>query len=400
MPWPSAPLNQVLTPVSRPVSVFPGKTYRLLGAHWYAKGLYIKEEKDGSEIRATTLYEVQPGDFVYNRLFAWKGAFAVATEAERGCFVSNEFPCFRVSSKLADPRWIHLYFSRDPAWTESLGLSAGGTPTSRNRLKEDRLLAMYIPLPSLPEQQRIVARIEKLATKIEEIRRVRAAVLPETEALEIAITDSLLPEKWPRIRIEELVGREQLANGRSIKSGRDDSEIHCLTLSSLRRGLINCSDAKPVPMAATDAEPFLVRPRDVFVVRGNGSKDLVGRAGIVQESRAGLIFPDLFIRVPLDEEKMLAEFFVAVWNSREVRQAIEEKAKTTSGIWKINQSHIASISIPLPDLSEQHRVVERLREINARFRLLGELNQRVGIEIEALVSSYLTEAFDGQLVAG
>jgi type I restriction enzyme S subunit len=394
MPWPTAPLGQIMTPVSRPASVLAGKVYRLLGAHWYAKGLYVKEEKDGSEIRATKLYKVEAGDFVYNRLFAWKGAFAVATDAERGCFVSNEFPCFRVSSNLADPRWIHLYFSRHPAWTEALGLSVGGTPTSRNRLKEDRLLAMHIPLPSLPEQQRIVARIEKLAAKIEEVRHLRAEVLLETEALEIAITDSLLPEKWPRITVEELVGREQLSNGKSIKSGGDESEIHCLTLSSLRRGLIDCSDAKPVPMAAPDAEPFLVRPQDVFIVRGNGSKGLVGRAGIVQESRAGLIFPDLFIRVPLDEEKMLAEFFVAVWNSREVRHVIEEKAKTTSGIWKINQSHIASISIPLPDVSEQHRVVDRFREVSARFRLLGELNIRVGAEIEALVSSYLNEVFD------
>src|SRR6266508_3501025 len=123
MRWSSAPLNQVLTPVSRPVTLLPGETYRLLGAHWYAKGLYVKEEKDGSEIRATTLYEVEPGDFVYNRLFAWKGAFALVAETQGGCFVSNEFPCFQVNTRLADPRWVHLCVWLEQAGTEALDRS-------------------------------------------------------------------------------------------------------------------------------------------------------------------------------------------------------------------------------------------------------------------------------------
>ena len=42
-----------------------------------AKGLYVKEEKYGSEIRAKSIFKVEAGDFVYNRLFAWKGSFAV-----------------------------------------------------------------------------------------------------------------------------------------------------------------------------------------------------------------------------------------------------------------------------------------------------------------------------------
>jgi hypothetical protein len=74
--WPLFPLGEVLSPVSRPESVDPEKTYKILGAHWYAKGLYIKDTLTGSEIRADKVYKVQEGDFVYNRLFAWKGSFA------------------------------------------------------------------------------------------------------------------------------------------------------------------------------------------------------------------------------------------------------------------------------------------------------------------------------------
>src|SRR5437870_2029023 len=77
-----------------------------------------------------------------------------------------------------------------------------------------------------------------------------------------------------------------------------------------------------------EAKRYQVRSGDVFVVRGNGSKDLVGRAGMIEEVDGHVIFPDLFIIVPLDPERILAEYFVCVWNSGTVRDRIEDLAKT------------------------------------------------------------------------
>lgn len=94
-PWPLVPLGSLLVPISRPETLLATAQYRLLGAHWYAEGLYIKDIKTGSEIQAKQLFRVETGDFVYNRLFAWKGSFALAHEDVEGCYVSNEFPCFR-----------------------------------------------------------------------------------------------------------------------------------------------------------------------------------------------------------------------------------------------------------------------------------------------------------------
>ena len=174
--FPLVPLRELLTSVSRVENVDPHKQYRILGAHWYAKGLYIKDTKFGSEIRADKVYRIERGDFVYNRLFAWKGSFAVATEEDSGCYVSNEFPAFSTDPARVNALYLQRYFNRASVWTEALGLSSGGTPTSRNRLKEDKLLSMKIPLPPLQEQQRIVARIEELAAKIEEARGLYTSI--------------------------------------------------------------------------------------------------------------------------------------------------------------------------------------------------------------------------------
>jgi type I restriction enzyme S subunit len=114
----------------------PSLPIGFLGARWYAKGLYTKDVRTGSEIQAREVYRVEQGDFVYNRLFAWKGSFAIASSENHGCFVSNEFPCFTVDPHQADGQYLWHYFSREPAWNEALGLSSGGTPTSRNRLRK------------------------------------------------------------------------------------------------------------------------------------------------------------------------------------------------------------------------------------------------------------------------
>ena len=155
-PWSRVALKELLRPVSRQEIVEPQKVYQLLGAHWYATGLYTKDTKAGSLIRAEYLYRVEEGDFVYNRLFAWKGSFAVATAENAGCYVSNEFPCFHVELARLDPQYLWFYFRREAAWNEALGLSYGATPTSRNRLKQANLLSLQIPLPPLAEQRRIV----------------------------------------------------------------------------------------------------------------------------------------------------------------------------------------------------------------------------------------------------
>ena len=48
---PLVPLAEVLIPVSRPERVDPASTYHILGAHWYAQGLYTKDILSGSEIQ-------------------------------------------------------------------------------------------------------------------------------------------------------------------------------------------------------------------------------------------------------------------------------------------------------------------------------------------------------------
>jgi type I restriction enzyme S subunit len=109
------------------------------------------------------------------------------------------------------------------------------------------------------------------------------------------------------------------------------------------------------------------------------------------------VFPDLFIRVPLAQTELLPEFFVAYWNSPIMRTQITEAAKTTSGIWKINQSHIASFKILIPPLSEQRHVVTYLQSLRVKVDRLKSLQEQTAAELDALLPSLLDKAFRGTL---
>ena len=197
--------------------------------------------------------------------------------------------------------------------------------------------------------------------------------------------------------VEELVGQANLKNGLSLKSDRLDSDIRCLRLSAMRNGNIDCADCKPVALAMDRARQHLVHSGDVFIVRGNGSKELVGQAGVATECPSGTIFPDLFIRVPLDLERMIPAFFVAWWNSPIMRQRIEAAAKTTSGTWKINQAHIASFPVPVPSVSEQTEALQEIEKHSSRVKGLHCLREKSRLEMTALLPSLLHQAFAGRL---
>ena len=126
-------LSEVLRQIQRAEPVDAGRVYRLLGVRWYGQGLFVRDEKIGADIAADRIYGVKPGDFLYNRLFAWKGSFAVAGAEASGTYVSNEFPRFAAHAARLDPHFLFWFFRQERIWSEVLGRSIGATPTSRNR---------------------------------------------------------------------------------------------------------------------------------------------------------------------------------------------------------------------------------------------------------------------------
>jgi type I restriction enzyme S subunit len=396
MSFPMVALGEVLTPVSRPESVDPEKEYRILGAHWYAEGLYIKNIKLGSGIQANKVYRIENGDFVYNRLFAWKGSFAVATNENHGCYVSNEFPCFKVDSDRADSKYLWLYFSRAKIWEEAFGLSTGGTPTSRNRLKEEKFLAMQISLPPLSEQRRIVARIEELAAKIGEARGLRMKAGEEIEALFESAVGTIFNQLnlVERKKLSTLTSK--IGSGSTPTGGRatyPSSGIPFIRSLNVRMrnfqwdGIAFIDKTTHGIMKGTQ-----VKPNDVLL---NITGASIGRVACAPSDLAEAnVNQHVAIIRPIET---LYTRYLMYWLSQPSIQEFindEQKGATRQGFTK---AQIETFEVPLPPLPEQLRIVAYLDALQAKVDTLRRLQAQTGAEMDALMPAVLERAFMEEL---
>lgn len=148
------------------------------GVRWYGEGMFTREVRPGIEVRTSKVNRVEPGDLIYNRLFAWKQSFAIA---ENHGYVSNEFPTFGIKGARVRPRvLLELLLSR--AFTSQVNAaSTGTTPTSRNRLKVADFLQLEVDLPPMEVQVRYEQflktrdQAKSLARRVDELS---AALLP------------------------------------------------------------------------------------------------------------------------------------------------------------------------------------------------------------------------------
>jgi len=345
----------------------------MLGARWYAGGLFLKEVKSGQEIRATRLYQVRSGDFVYNRLFAWKGSFALATAEADGCSVSNEFPCFEIDSTRLDARFLWSYFRRENAWNEALGLSTGATPTSRNRLKESLFLKMRMPLPPLPEQQRIVARIKELTVRIREGRELRRASGELTDALlKSAVMEMRSSEAWQELPLGDVCDildhRREPVNT-SERSSRQGA-IPYYGAGKQVGWIDDFLFDEPLVLLAEDGGPF--DWRCAYHIDG---KSWVNNHAHVLRGKAV-------------SNKWLAWML----RSTDLRPYLSGSTRA-----KLPQGKMKQIPIPVPPADDQTRLTRNLDRLEAQVAALGRTQREVSAELDALIPAILDRAFKGDL---
>ncbi|MDN2565229.1 restriction endonuclease subunit S [Aquibium sp. A9E412] len=176
------PLSDLISLVSDPCRVDPRGSYPNLGIYSFARGVFGKPPIDGAQTSATTLYRVRSGQFIYSRLFAFEGAYAIVPAEMDGVFVSNEYPTFEVDQDHLLPRYLYWLFQRRDVWRQ-VAVGAKGMGDRRQRVHPDKVLSYRIDLPSLGDQHRIVEKLDRVAALVDERRNAIEAAERETQAL-------------------------------------------------------------------------------------------------------------------------------------------------------------------------------------------------------------------------
>lgn len=275
------------------------------------------------------------------------------------------------------------------------GLRALDSSTAIPSLRRPALEGVAVSLPGTSEQRRIVAAIEEQFSRLDAADEgLRRASLKLRNLRQQAI-DALIPADALELRVETFLA-EPLANGRSLPT--EEGGFPVLRLSSLRDGRVDLEVSKPGAWTASEAKPWLVRNGDFLVARGNGSLHLVGRGGLVEGPPPPVAFPDTLIRIRADERVMTRRYLRLAWDTTGVRAQIEAQARTTAGIYKVNQGMLQRVHFGAPAVAEQGARVavteRRLSLLDAMRAAIASAEQRSA----ALRRSILERAFRGELV--
>lgn len=156
-------VRNVLEQVRRMTPVSATNTYPMVGARNFARGSFDAGSLRGTDTKYSELQLVKAGDLIYPKLGAWEGAFSFVDADLGDRYTSPEYCVFTICSADADAAYLRHLFAWEPFW-RSLAAGSTGTNVRRRRLQPGAFLDGHLPLPDLPEQQRIAARLNHIAS--------------------------------------------------------------------------------------------------------------------------------------------------------------------------------------------------------------------------------------------
>jgi type I restriction enzyme S subunit len=282
---------------------------------------------------------------------------------------------------------------------EALGLSTGGTPTSRNRLKEEKFLTLEIPLPPLAEQRRIVARIEELAAKIEEARNLREGMLARTEALIASHLNAHFASEAMQIAPRKSLGAAaEIVSGVTLGRRLTGRTIRLpyLRVANVQDGHLDLSEIKEVEVLEAEVNKWQLACGDLLLTEG-GDWDKLGRGTVWQGEIANCIHQNHIFRLRTRPEDFVPVFLAALIGSPVGKAYFQAASKQTTNLASINQRQLRAFPVFQPPLSEQRRIVAELDALQAKVDALKRAQVETAAELDALLPSILDRAFRGQL---
>ncbi len=390
--WPSVQLSQVLVRHEQRIDLLPDRRYKLVTVRLWGHGLALRQEVTGAEVSSRALCQVRAGQLVLSKIDARNGATGFVPRDLDGAVVTNDFPAYDVNAVVALPAFVE-WLTRTREFVQACRAASEGT-TNRIRLKEGKFLSASIPLPPLPEQRRIAAKLDALAAKVEEARtlRERAAQLADEfvrRAVEgvfsrLAASDVPLEQACTEIidcpHSNPLYGEEGVPVLRSPDVGWGE-----LLPEHARR----TSEAE-YRRRTQRGEP---QPDDLILVREGGS---TGKAGLVKPGHRFSLGQRLMLLRP-DQKVVVPQFLLYQWLSPRIYcdQILDQTKGSASP--HLNVGAVRRLRFLLPPLTEQRRIVAHLDALQAKADELKQLQARTAADLDALMPSILDKAFRGEL---
>ena len=162
-------IGQILKQQKNMEVVKSDKGYKQITVKMNGKGVILRKEIKGSQIKTKTQFIASAGDFIISKIDARNGAFGIVPEELDGGIVTSDFPLFRVDDSVMLPDFLNIVI-QSPQFIKICQLTSVGT-SNRRRVKLNKFLESRIPLPTLKEQKKFLNKISGISAEVIELEQ-------------------------------------------------------------------------------------------------------------------------------------------------------------------------------------------------------------------------------------
>ena len=371
------------------VNVVPVLTTKNLNGDYSKDSVrYISKEKFDSLKRSA----VTPGDIIVAKI-GTIGKCGIYPLDQRIALIPANL--LKITPKSDVNRKYVFYYIQSAEfqkWIKSIA-----TSTAQPAFNVTKFRKLPIPIPSLPEQNRIVARIEELFSEldngVETLRKTKQQLAVYRQAvLETAFRECASKEN---VQFGDILS-EKPRNGYSPKGVDYQTKYRNLTLTATTSGYFRDNCFKYVDIDIDDDSYLWVKHNDILIQRAN-TIEYVGTTVLYQGEDNRYVYPDLMMKCHT-KDGINPQFVVYQLQSRVCKTHFREHATGTSGSMpKINQQTVMTSPIVMTSLDEQERIVKQIGE---RLSVCDSIEKTVDtalLQAEAMRQSILKQAFEGRL---
>ncbi len=290
-------------------------------------------------------------------------------------------------------RYVLLFFRYFEAQ-----LASKGTGTTFKAITQDVVKNLEIPIPPLPEQERIVARIEELFSQLD----AGVETLKKTKAQLAVYRQAVLKEAfegdYPRKQLKEF---SKAISGFAFKSSRysPDGNYVVVKIGNVKERHFDFSRDLTKTLEADDSilEKYLLRRGDCLItLTGSRGKRDYGFVAMVGNQNNYLLNQRV-AALRFDQSVALPEFFQYYLASPSYRDMFFGYETGNVGQGNVGIKALLDPYVILPDIDTQKRIIE---DVEDRLSVCDSIEQTVDTALqqaEAMRQSILKDAFEGRL---
>lgn len=388
--WKTVKLCELARQIDRAVASETLGEVNLAGVYSFGRGLFRRGPMTPGETSYKYYNRLVEDDFVISLPKGWEGAIARVTPEFDGWYLSPVFPAFRCDESKLLPGFLEWFCKLEPVWAMLLRNSRG-IGARRETVSPATFLALEIPLPPLSEQRRIVARIEALAAKIAEARRLRQEAVAEAEACLVSMAhraDLGDAEKtaagWKFAKLSECVA--MVSASEKVDPAKSYPN---LGIYSFGRGLFRKPDIDGLATSAPSLRR--VSPGQFIYSRLFAFE---GAYGMVTEEFEGSYVSQEYPTFECRPDVALPEFLVAYFKPEMVWKSVALGSKGLGDRrQRVQPPQLLNHALWVPPIEWQRRLATTSQEVDR----LKRLQSGTAAELDALLPAILDRAFKGGL---